>query len=78
MISEQSVSILTALRGQSVTLPDLNSFFHDWPKEVNPGLDQLRRDVDEWIDRYNNQPLMLKASTYLVLIFLDFCQHNDP
>ena len=69
MISEQSTSILTALRGQSITLPDLNSIFHDWPKEVNQGLDQLRRDVDEWLDRYNTQPLGLKAPTRIVLIF---------
>ena len=69
MVSEQSVSILTALRGQSITLPDLNSIFHDWPKEVNQGLDQLRRDVDEWLDKYNTKPLTLKASTHLVLMF---------
>ena len=51
MASELSVSILMSLRGQSITLPDLNSIFRDWPKEVNPGLGQLRRDVDEYLDR---------------------------
>ena len=69
MASELSVSILTELRGQSITLPDLNSIFHDWPKEVNPGLGQLRRDVNEWLDRYNTNPLTLKPSTDIVLMF---------
>ena len=69
MVSEQSVSILTALRGQSITLPDLNSIFHDWPKEVNPGLGQLRRDVEEWLDGYKTNPLTLKAPTHIVLMF---------
>ena len=69
MVPEQSVSILTALGGQSITLPDLNSIFHDWPKEVNPGLDQLRRDVEEWLDRYNTNPLTLKSPTHIVLMF---------
>ena len=69
MVSEQSVSMLTALRGQSITLPDLNSIFHDWPKEVSLGLGQLRRDVDEWLDRYHTKPLSLKASTDIVLMF---------
>ena len=69
MASELSVSILMSLRGQSIILPDLNSIFQDWPKEVNPGLGQLRRDVDEWLDRYNTNPITLKASTDIVLIF---------
>lgn len=68
MVSEQSVSVLTALRGQSITLPDLNSIFQDWPKEVNQGLGQLRRDVDEWINRYISKALTLKASAHIVLI----------
>ena len=66
MASEPSVSILTELRGQSIILPDLSSIFHDWPKEVNPALGQLRRDVDEWLDRHNTNPLTLKA-------FTEFC-----
>ena len=69
MASELSVSILAELRGQSITLPDLNSIFHNWPKEVNPGLGQLRRDVNERLDRYNTNPLTLKASMDIVLMF---------
>ena len=68
MVPEQSISILTSLRGQSIILPELNAMLDGWPREVNQGLDQLRRDVDEWLDRYNIKALMLKASTDIVLI----------
>ncbi len=68
MVPEQSISILESLRGQSIILPELNAMLDGWPREVNQGLDQLRRDVDEWLDRYNIRILMLKASTDIVLI----------
>ena len=45
-------SILTALHGQSVVIRDLNAIFDGWPREVNQDIDRLRRDVDEWLERY--------------------------
>ena len=67
MDPEQPTSILTALQGQSILLPDLNSVFHSWPKEINPNLDQLRRDVDEWLDRYNTTKLLYARSFHTKL-----------
>lgn len=51
MTQNDSQSILAELRGQSIVLPDLNAIFLGWPKDVNPGLDRLRDDVDEWLTR---------------------------
>lgn len=62
MTQEQSISVITALRGQSIRLPDLNAVFDGWPREVNQGLDRLRRDLDDWLDRYDTNTLLLKAS----------------
>ena len=66
------MSILSVLRGQSILLPDLNVTFDGWPREVNQGLDQLRHDVDEWLDRYDikNCPLIVSFSvTWMALTF---------
>lgn len=52
MPQNDSETILAELRGQSIVLPDLNAIFLGWPKDVNPGLDRLRVDVDEWLTRY--------------------------
>ena len=62
MTQEQSISILTALRGQSIALPDLNAILDGWPREVNRSLDRLRHDVDEWLDRYDIVDPQLKVS----------------
>lgn len=62
MTQDLAISIITALRGQSVVLPDLNAVLDGWPREVNQGLDRLRRDVGDWLDRYDTNILLLKAS----------------
>ena len=49
-LQEPSV-VLDSLRGEKVVLGDLNRIFDNWPKEINPNLDQLRRDVDVWLER---------------------------
>ena len=61
MAEQESVSVLAELRGQSIVLPDLNSIIDGWPREVNQNLDRLRRDVDEWLDRYEIQKSSLKV-----------------
>ena len=74
MTQEEPNSILTALHGQSIVLPDLNAILDGWPREINQNLDRLRRDVDEWLDRYDIQYLPLKvfqSITWMTLI-LDF------
>ena len=49
-LQEPSV-LLDSLRGEEVVLRDLNGIFNNWPKEINPNLDQLRQDVDVWLER---------------------------
>ena len=58
MTQEQSISILTALHGQSIVLPDLNTMLGGWPREVNLNLDRLRGDVEEWLDRFDIHDLL--------------------
>lgn len=52
MTQIDSELILAELRGLSIVLPDLNAIFVGWPQDVNPGLDRLRGDVDEWLTSY--------------------------
>ena len=47
---ESHTSILKTLNAQSIILPDLNALIDGWPKEVNPGVDQLRPELDAWLD----------------------------
>ncbi len=61
MSQEQAITILTALRGQSILLPDLNAILGGWPREINQNLDQLRRDVEEWLDRYDIEIFLLEV-----------------
>lgn len=49
-LQEASV-VLNSLRGKEIVLCDLNGIFNSWPKEINPNLDQLRQDVDVWLER---------------------------
>ena len=66
MTQEHPISILAALHGQSIVLPDLNAILDGWPKEVNHNLDRLRRHVDEWLDRYDikNHPLNFSKASH--------------
>ncbi|MCJ1312340.1 hypothetical protein MMC25_006014 [Agyrium rufum] len=50
MMYSSSQSILDSLRGQSVTMCDLNRLYSTWPKETHPEVDRLRADVDRWLD----------------------------
>jgi hypothetical protein len=51
MIWQEPGALLTSLRGQEVTLCDLNAIFSGWPSEVNPNLDRLRQDVEVWLEK---------------------------
>ncbi|KAI4182232.1 MAG: hypothetical protein L6R41_006112 [Letrouitia leprolyta] len=67
MPQNDSETILAELRGQSIVLPDLNAIFLGWPKDVNPGLDRLRVDVDEWLTRtlsHNSKIKTLRAADF--------------
>jgi hypothetical protein len=44
--------LLDSLRNQTVPVPALKPLFGRWPFLVNPELDRLRADVDEWLRRY--------------------------
>ena len=60
MKTHDSDTLLNSLRGQTIVLCDLNSIFDSWPKEINPNLDQLRHDVDVWLESSMDGP-SLKA-----------------
>ena len=62
---EQAVKIITELRGQSIVLPDLNAILGSWPRGVNRELARLRREVDEWLDRYEFSQNRLRKAFYL-------------
>lgn len=49
---ESASSILTALQGQSIVLPDLNAILDGWTKEINQNYDRLRLDLNDWLDGY--------------------------
>jgi len=42
--------LLSALRGQTIRIPDLAVLFNGWPTKTNPELDRLRRDVRKWLN----------------------------
>lgn len=61
LYEEDINSVLKALRGQSIVLPDLTAILDGWPRETHAKLGQLRQDVDQWLDRYDVQ-LLRRAS----------------
>jgi len=61
VIPEGPEPILESLRGKSVVLPDLNAILHGWPREVNQGLEQVRNDVDEWLEKYRDRFLLRES-----------------
>lgn len=52
MADQYPSAILASLRGKNIVLGDLNRVLAGWPKEVNPCLDELRQDVDVWLEKY--------------------------
>ena len=44
-------AILASLQGEAIQVPDLQKLFKNWPQEVNPCLDQLRQEVNDWLER---------------------------
>ncbi|KAL1640472.1 hypothetical protein SLS58_006971 [Diplodia intermedia] len=44
------LELLSEVRGQTLVLPDLWQYCSHWPQAVNPGLDRLRQDVNDWLD----------------------------
>ena len=54
MVATTPQAILASLRGQTITLYDLNAFFTGWPRGVNPDLGKLRSAVDAWLDWYED------------------------
>jgi hypothetical protein len=45
-------SLLQALRGQTVRIPDLEASISHWPRAVSPHLDSIRHETKEIIDKY--------------------------
>ena len=46
-------AVLASLRGQNITLCDLNALIATWPRKINPDLVTLRHDVDVWLLKYD-------------------------
>ena len=44
--------VLAELRNQTIKIDGLASNFKAWPFAVNPAVDRVRYDVDEWLNRY--------------------------
>ncbi|KAF2110741.1 isoprenoid synthase domain-containing protein [Lophiotrema nucula] len=53
--------LLNNLRGKTVRIPDLTSFFAHWPDPVNSDLDKLRKEIDEWLKPFDLSPKVLAA-----------------
>ena len=43
--------VLQALRGQSVSVPNMHNIMSGWPQSVNLEVQSLRDDVDERLDQ---------------------------
>ena len=55
--------VLTKLRNQTVKINGLHSIFAEWPFAVNPGVQQVRCDVDERLSRYM-LPVVVQVSGF--------------
>lgn len=44
-------TVLTSLKGQKVFIKDLDFLFKDWPCKVNIHLENLRVEVDAWLEK---------------------------
>lgn len=42
--------ILAQLRNTTFTIPDLSPCFRDWPAKCNPHLEQIRKEVYNWLE----------------------------
>lgn len=42
--------VLAQLRNSTLTIPDLTPCFRDWPAKCSPYLEQIRKDVQEWLE----------------------------
>jgi hypothetical protein len=47
-------SLLQALRGQTVRIPDLEASISHWPRSISPYLDSIRHETKTIIDKYNS------------------------
>ena len=73
MAQIETSTILAELRGQSIVLPDLNGMFDGWPQDVNINLDQLRRDVNGWLDRYQICSFTMAGTSYVITVITFGC-----
>ena len=43
---------LSSIRGKTALIPDIKQQFPAWPDAVNVHCEQLRKDINGWIDEY--------------------------
>ena len=43
---------LSSIRGKTAIIPDIKQQFPAWPEAVNMHFEQLRKDINGWIDEY--------------------------
>ncbi|MCJ1293100.1 hypothetical protein MMC34_004653 [Xylographa carneopallida] len=61
------VDVLSKLRNQTLRITGLRSVFNGWPFATNPAVEQVRDDVESWLDSLHSQhPKLrkLKAGDY--------------
>jgi hypothetical protein len=54
-------SLLQALRGQTVHIPDLEASVSHWPRAVSPYLDNIRHETKAIIDKYTTSSHFIGA-----------------
>ena len=42
--------LLSSMKGKSAVLPDMQALLRDWPRNVNPELGRLHRDVEKYLE----------------------------
>jgi len=62
---DERQSLVDALRGQHVRIPDLQSLFQTWPEATSPEIPTLRLQIEQTLERCVPQ-----ISQYQCLIFL--------
>ena len=60
LVSSNTKTVLSALRGQTITICDLNALLHEWSTAVNPHVGQVRDDLNHWLDRYGKMEFPLQ------------------
>lgn len=45
-------TLISNLKGKIVRIPDVGNILPGWPQGVNSEVDQLRDEIESWLDTY--------------------------